>query len=214
MSDLSAAVGAGLVVAGEERRRELLQSIVDVARAIFRSQAASILLHDRATEELVFAAVAGQGEETLIGQRFPASAGIAGWVLASRQPLVLEDVASDPRFARSIAAGTGYVPSGLMAAPLLADEDAIGVLQVLDRPQRAVFSLGELELLGQFAAQAAIALELVLHAERVAGVLAGAEDDLQLVARLAAVLEDADESRRAAGLRLLEALVDVLRRRR
>ena len=40
----------------------------------------------------------------------------------------------DPRFATDVAEGTGYVPSGLMAAPLLHEERALGVLEVLDRP--------------------------------------------------------------------------------
>ena len=106
MSDLEAAVTAGLIGAANNRRQQLRQSIVEVARAIFRSQAASILLHDADTDELVFTAVAGTGEEELIGRRFPSSAGIAGWVLVTRQPVVLEDVAGAPRFARSIAADT------------------------------------------------------------------------------------------------------------
>ena len=45
-----------------------------------------------------------------------------------------------------------------MAVPLLDEERVLGVLQVLDRPQRARFSLQEMELLGLFATQAAIAL--------------------------------------------------------
>ena len=64
----------------------------------------------------------GEGEESLLGMRFPADHGIAGWVLATRTPLVIEDVRKDPRFATDVAEGTGYVPSGLMAAPLLHEE--------------------------------------------------------------------------------------------
>ena len=96
--------------------------------------------------------------------RFPAEHGIAGWVLATRTPLILEDVRNDPRFAGDVAEGTGYVPSGLMAAPLLHDERALGVLEVLDRPERAHFSLQEMDLLGLFANQAAIAVDLLLRA--------------------------------------------------
>jgi GAF domain-containing protein len=210
MSDLEAAVVAGLVGANGDRRQALVQSIVEVARAIFRAQAASILLHDADTDELVFAAVAGEGEEALIGKRFPSSAGIAGWVLVTRQSVVLEDVAADPRFARSIAAASGYIPKGLMAAPLLAGDAPIGVLQVLDRPKQAAFSLGELDLLGQFANQAAIAVELILHARRVERVLGDAPDELRLVARAAAAIERTEGADRALRLRLLEALTDVL----
>ena len=50
-----------------------------------------------------------------------------------------------------------------MAVPLLDDERVLGVLQVLDRPQRARFSLQEMELLGMFANQAAIAVVAALR---------------------------------------------------
>jgi len=86
-SDLRAAVAAG-VVGSEESFRALLGAIVEVARSIFGATASSILLLDEATEELVFEAVVGEGEDTLLGTRFPAGTGIAGWVLATRTPLV------------------------------------------------------------------------------------------------------------------------------
>ena len=106
-------------------------------------------------------------------RRIPSSTGIAGWVLSSRTPLVLEDVQSDPRFAREVAAKTGFVPKGLMAVPLLDEERVLGVLQVLDRPQRERFSLQEMELLGLFANQAAIALSLLRTARQARASLAG-----------------------------------------
>jgi GAF domain-containing protein len=210
---LSAALAAGLLIAGDDERRELLQSIAEVARSIFHAQAASIFLFDTATDELVFEASAGEGGDELIGLRFPSSAGIAGWVLSSRQPLVIEDLTTDARFARDVAESTGYVPDGLMAAPLLSGEDAIGVLEVLDRPQRARFSLGELELLGQFANQAAIALAVTLRARRVAALVASGGGDLQALARMAATLDGLEGARRDQRVRLLEALADVLEAR-
>ncbi len=133
--DLRAAVAAG-VVGSEESFRALLAAIVEVARSIFGAKASSILLLDAETEELVFEAVVGEGEDTLLGTRFPAGTGIAGWVLATRTPLVIEDVHNDPRWSRDVAEETGYVPKGLMAAPLLHEEGALGVLSVLDRPER------------------------------------------------------------------------------
>jgi GAF domain-containing protein len=206
---LRAAVAAGVITA-EEQYRALLQSIVEVARAIFGARASSIFLLDEEADELVFEAVAGEGSETLIGKRLPSSTGIAGWVLVTRQPLVLEDVQNDPRFARDVAEGTGYVPQGLMAVPLLHDERSLGVLQVLDRPQRAKFSLAEMDLLGQFGGQAAVALDLLRNARRAKAVLDGGDSELATVARVAAALDGLEGDRRDAGLRLLAELERVL----
>ncbi|HZQ65862.1 MAG TPA: GAF domain-containing protein [Gaiellaceae bacterium] len=203
--DLHAAVAAG-VLGSEERFRELLRSVVEVARAIFAAKASSVLLLDEETNELVFEAVVGEGEEDLLGKRFPAGTGVAGWVLATRTPLVLEDVARDPRFAKDLAEDTGYVPQGLMAVPLLHDERALGVLEVLDRQSR--FTLQEMELLGLFASQAAIAVDLLQRAREAEAALSG-QASTAVVARLAAAVHARDDD---AAQRLLAALEDVLRR--
>ena len=206
--DLHAAVAAGVLPA-EERFAELLNAIVEVARAIFHARGSSIFLYDEQTDELVFAAVANEEERSLLGMRIPASTGIAGWVLSSGTPLVIDDLANDPRFARDVAERTGYVPKGLMAVPLLHDERALGVLQVLDRPSRSRFSLAEMELLGLFANQAAIALDLLGSARRARAALDGA-GDAAILASVASRFDALEEDRRAAGLALLRALADVL----
>jgi GAF domain-containing protein len=209
VTDLRSAAAAG-ALGSEENYRSLLRSIVEVARSIFGARAASIFLLDEATDELVFEAVAGEGEETLVGQRFPSGTGIAGWVLVTRQPLVVEDVGEDPRFAREAAQSTGYVPRGLMAVPLLHGESALGVLEVLDRPANEAFTLAEVDLLGLFANQAALALDLLLRARRARAALDGAGEEAGRVARLAEAVAALPEERRAAGLELLAALERLL----
>jgi GAF domain-containing protein len=204
-----AAVAVG-VVGSADRFRELLGSIVEVARSIFGARASSILLFDEPAAELEFAAVVGPGEEQLLGLRFPAGTGIAGWVLTTRTPLVIEDVQRDPRFARDMAEGSGYVPQGLMAVPLLHEERALGVLEVLDRPSASRFTLREMELLGQFAHQAAVAVDLLQRAGRAEALLAGEDGDLAVVARLVRALESRDEASRPAAQSLLAALEALL----
>jgi GAF domain-containing protein len=180
-------------------QQPLLDSIVEVARAIFGAKAASITLHDAEAGELVFAAIAGEGSETLVGRRIPDNTGVAGWVLSAHQPIVIEDVTKDPRFAEDVAETTGYVPKGLMAAPLLGEERALGVITVLDRPKRAGFSLMEMDLLGLFANQAAIALES-----------GGGRSASGPLAELAARLETLDGERRRQAETMLQALAELL----
>jgi GAF domain-containing protein len=209
--ELKAAVAAG-VVGSEESFRSLLQSVVEVARAIFGAKASSVFLLDEQTDELVFEAVAGEGAETLVGQRFPSSKGVAGWVLVTRQPLIIEDVTEDPRFAKEVAESTGYVPNGLMAVPLLHEERVLGVLEVLDRPQRSQFSLVEMDLLGLFANQAAIALDLLRRARAAEAVLDAGDEGAGVVARLATTVEALEDEQRDGALKLLAAVEEVLRR--
>jgi GAF domain-containing protein len=207
--DLGAAVAAG-VLGSEQAHRPLLQSIVDVAMAIFGARAASIMIYDGATEELVFEAAAGEGAGGLAGRRLPAGSGIAGWVLASQEPIVIEDVTRDPRFDRDAAEATGYVPKGLMSVPLLRADRALGVLNVLDRPARARFSLAEMELLGLFANQAALALDVVQATRRTRELLEGGSGDGAALARLAARLEQLEPERRTSVVRLIDELDRLL----
>ena len=78
-----------------------------------------------------------------------------------------------------------------------------------DRSSEQPFSLSEMNLLGLFASQAAVALDLLLRARRARAALAG-EGDLGALARVAARIESAGEEARAAGLELLRALEQLL----
>jgi GAF domain-containing protein len=208
--DLQTAVAAG-VMAAEGEQRALLTSIVTVARSIFHAKAASVFLYDDEADELVFEAISGEGEQSLIGTRMPSGTGIAGWVLTTRQPLVINDTSKDSRFARDAAERTGYVPQSLMCAPLLHGDRALGVINVLDRPLRPGFALEEIDLLGQFAHQAALALVQLQRARRVRRVLAGESDEVQAVAQLAEALARATPDAAAADrVALLLALTNVL----
>jgi GAF domain-containing protein len=209
--ELRNAVSAG-VLGSESDYRALLQSIVEVARSIFGAKASSLMLLDEEADELVFEAVAGEGSDTLIGQRFPSSTGIGGWVLVTRQPLVIEDLRQDPRFSRTTAESTGYVPEGMMCVPLLHDEQALGVLYVLDRPTNSRFTLAEMDLLGLFGNQAAIALQLLRRARRVRALIEGETgDDVAAVAQLAETVDKLEDDRRTAGVQLIKAIEKILR---
>ncbi|WP_258037394.1 MULTISPECIES: GAF domain-containing protein [unclassified Streptomyces] len=152
-----------------EATRALLQSVVEVARAIFGAAASSVFLLDEEAEELVFQAVAGEGEDFLVGTRFPASRGIAGWVVSSGQAMIADDLAGLPAFARDLAESTRYVPSALMAVPLLSESRVLGVLEVLDPVPRSRADLDDLDLLALFAHQAALALRIAGDADGAPG---------------------------------------------
>jgi GAF domain-containing protein len=184
-----------------EIRRELLQSVVEVARAIFLAEAASVAVLDPETDRFVFAAVAGAGSDDLVGTGFAAGQGLAGTVAQSGEPLIVDDLASDTRFARAVAERSGYVPNAMMVASLLRGEDTLGVLSVLDRGTTGRRPLQELELLQRFADQAAIALEATSSADLVAP---------SVVAALEQRLRSVPDARRRSAEHLLAALDELL----
>jgi GAF domain-containing protein len=153
LAQLASEVAPAIKLSGHD---ELLKSITTAAVGIFRAAACSVALHDEATDELVFHVASGAGEEDVTGLRMPAQQGVAGWVLMSGQPIAIEDVRGDPRFASDVAESTGYVPRSIMAMPLETKAETIGVISVLDRSSN---DPRDMELLSLFAQQAAIAIE-------------------------------------------------------
>jgi GAF domain-containing protein len=137
---------------------DLLQSIVDAAARIFGAAAASISLIDEQAGELVFQVSYGIGREDIVGMRIPVDQGIAGYVAMTGQPIAISDVQKDPRFKQDFAESTGYVPQSILSTPLISGERIIGVMQVLDKIHAPSFGLQDMELLGVFAHQAAIAI--------------------------------------------------------
>jgi GAF domain-containing protein len=136
----------------------VLRSIVEATVALFEAEAASIALYDRASDRLVFEVAAGEQGQGVIGLSIGPDQGIAGYVFTTGQALALSDVAADPRFGRTVAAQTAYVPRSLVAVPLVDEHGTIGVLEVLDKHSQAAFSLRDIELAGVFARQAAVAI--------------------------------------------------------
>jgi signal transduction protein with GAF and PtsI domain len=157
---LAALVSVGRRLAAADRlwpRRSepLLEAVAATAAGIMDAQAASIALHDPATDRLVFVAAAGPAGGDVVGLAIESTAGIAGYAFATGQPLAVADVAQDPRFDRTIAESTGYVPRSLLATPLVDEQGALGVLEVLDR-RSGTFDLHDLEIAATLARGATV----------------------------------------------------------
>jgi signal transduction protein with GAF and PtsI domain len=151
----------------------VLDAVARTAALVLDAQAASIALHDPLTDQLVFRAAAGPQGAAVIGLAIEATAGIAGYAYSTGQPLAIADVAADPRFDRTLAESTGYVPRSLLATPLTDDAGTLGVLEVLDR-REGTFTLRDLELAGALAAEAAIVVRAGTLARDTTRLLAGA----------------------------------------
>ncbi len=138
---------------------ELLRSITDAAKSIFEAAACSLALLDNDDSELVYYVASGAGAEDVVGMRIPSGQGIAGWVVMSGQPIAIEDVRQDPRFAQRFAESTGYVPTSILAMPLETERKMLGVISVLDRRSDGSEGSHDMELLSLFARQAALGIE-------------------------------------------------------
>lgn len=156
LRDLAARLGPAVRPVGAER---LLASITQSARLLFGAKACSLALLSEDESELVYTTAAGEGAEDVTGMRLPSGKGIAGWVVMSGQPVAVADLQNDARFARDVAAETGYVPSALLAVPVVEDDRVLGVLTLLDRDDTRPGAEQDMVLLGVFAEQTALTLQ-------------------------------------------------------
>lgn len=164
------ASGRAILVRNDQ---DLLQSIVDAAAQIFGAAAASIALVDETQQNLVFKVAYGIGKENVVGLSIPLDHGLAGYVVMTGQPISVREVQKDVRFNQSFASSTGYVPRSILATPLLIGERVIGVMEVLDKINAPSFGMQDMDLLGLFARQAAIAIHQFQQYDRLGAALVG-----------------------------------------
>lgn len=194
-----------------------MQSVVDAAVSLFEAEAASIALFEVDPDRLEFRVAAGEQGAGVIGLTVAPTHGIAGYVFSTGEPIALSDVAADPRFDQGTAERTGYVPRSIAAVPLIDAAATVGVLQVLDKHSSSAFSLRDMELLGVFARQAAVAIEAVrvsrdselLLRTALATIGEGALDDEALDALVAATASELDRGDGAPFWRLVDRVAQL-----
>jgi len=137
---------------------ELLEIALYCSMEAASAEAASILLLDEAKENFEFYRVEGSAKPLLGGSTFPASEGVAGRVLETLEAEIVNDVETDPRFYEQIDMKTGYRTRNLIAIPLVAGDEPVGVLEVLNRVDGGPFTPDERLILVSVADEIAFAV--------------------------------------------------------
>lgn len=176
-------------IARLRRRDAKLRSLLDVAKALTRERDLDHLL-DLILEESIKTVDADRGSLFIMdleknelwskiatGQhdviRVPVGVGIAGMVAESKQPLIIDDAYSDPRFNRAIDRATGYHTSSILCVPMLGSNGVVvGVVQALNH-SGGPFTKEDEELLMAFGANAAAAIENANLYEEIERLFAG-----------------------------------------
>jgi GAF domain-containing protein len=73
--------------------------------------------------------------------------------------MAISDAQHHPQHAADVAARVGYQPSSILGVPLSYEDQVIGVLELLDKVGASAFGLADIEAVGLFAEQAAVAIE-------------------------------------------------------
>ena len=117
-----------------------------------------LALPDAGRRQLVITHAAGAGAQDALGLVLPAATSLSGEVLASGQPIRVEDFRNDERVAKAARVHLDLGPA--MVFPLGLAGTARGVLTVGRHPGAMPLGRSAADLVTTFAAQAGIALEL------------------------------------------------------
>jgi signal transduction histidine kinase len=150
VATLEATTEIGRALAGETDLERILELVVKRGRALTDARAALVMLESG--DELVLTSLAGELDQSLIGQRIPIEGTVAGQVLRSGRAERLADARGRLRFA---LAQETHADTGLFV-PLLFRGRALGVLAAFDRLRDGPeFSGWDEHILSGFAASAA-----------------------------------------------------------
>ena len=137
---------------------ELLEVALYCSMEAVSAEAASILLLDEAKENFRFYRVEGAAKPVLGVSTFPATEGVAGRVLETLEAEIVNDAQTDEQFYGQIDRQTGFRTRNMIAVPLVAGEELIGVLEVLNRANGSGFSADERLILVSVADEVAFAV--------------------------------------------------------
>ncbi len=143
--------------------RELLEAALAQCAALVRAEKVSLLFHEPAAGELVVVKACGCPSVALEGVRLPVGQGVAGYVALHREPLRVEDIALDGRFA--VRDSGRYATGSFLCVPVQDNGSLLGVLTATDRDDRRAFTADDLRGATALAGELALALRRVGQVE-------------------------------------------------
>jgi HD-GYP domain-containing protein (c-di-GMP phosphodiesterase class II) len=114
---------------------EIKERAIRAATHLLNAEAGSLILVDQDTEELFFEVALGERGEELKEIRLKKGEGIAGWVLETGEPLVIDNVRTDYRFSKSADEKSTFITRNMVCVPLKTKDRVIGVLQVINKKE-------------------------------------------------------------------------------
>jgi GAF domain-containing protein len=127
----------------------LFEQVLDNAIGALNVRDGSILVPYPATNELVFVMVrADESNRSLIGRRLNPGEGLAGWAAKNRRAAIVNNVSADERFFDGVDRDTHYRTRSILAIPVIGGSKLRAVIEVINKRDGRLFSVGNKTLLG------------------------------------------------------------------
>jgi serine phosphatase RsbU (regulator of sigma subunit) len=136
----------------------LLDSIIQITKEVLNSEGCSLLLYSKEEDCLIFHTSKGERSELLTSLKVPKGKGIAGLVLETLKPIIVNDALNDSRVYRNIDQTVGYTTHNLVCVPMIAQGEVQGVIEAVNSLSADGYDENDLDLLSNMSNIAAIAI--------------------------------------------------------
>ena len=155
---LSALYKMGLALNSTMDLNTLFDLLIRKTMEVLKARIGYILLLEPDGQSLRIAGAAGLSDALDPELRIPLKpGGVSHWVVAHRQPLLLQDMQQNRDFVR--VSRLGYTRETVVCAPLSLKDEIIGTISMANHQDLGSFSSEDLSLLSTIAAQASIAIK-------------------------------------------------------
>ena len=136
----------------------LLELIIGTATRMMDAKASSLLLLDPKTNKLYFKVATGEKKSHVKKFEIELGQGIAGHVAQTGEPLLISNVAKDPRWYKEISESIGFKTQSIACVPMKVNGDIIGVVEIIDKADGSMIKNEDLKILSVYAELAAVAI--------------------------------------------------------
>ncbi|OQX83447.1 hypothetical protein B6D60_10510, partial [candidate division KSB1 bacterium 4484_87] len=128
------------IITSSLERENVIKSVIELARDMLQSQAASLFLIDESSKELIFDFSTDLDSYRTREIRIPLGKGIAGYVAMTGKSVNIENVNQDSRWYAEVDQKSGFKTRSLLCVPLKFQDKIIGTVQVLNKLKNSKFS--------------------------------------------------------------------------
>jgi Nif-specific regulatory protein len=172
-----------LSIGTQSPEASVFRVLVELGVQVAGADEGSLLVLDRATNELVFSMVVGVEESALIGKRLPVGKGLTGLAAITREVQI-----GAPTYVVGQEAKGGTGPRAVIAAPMLVRDECVGVITAVSFREDKTFGSRDASLYAKLAAVAGVVVQQRRALERAEREASERDDDDTTERRIASSL--------------------------
>lgn len=138
---------------------DVLNYAMQWAEEFMNAEASTVYELDEDKGEIFIRIARGKKKEPVKRIKLKLGEGVAGRVIQSGEPVVMQDVSHEKIFSNKFDTKTGFETRSMLCVPLILRDKSIGAFQVLNKRSGQPFTDADMELLTSMSQQIAVSLD-------------------------------------------------------